>query len=231
MVCAIVGLGLMGGSFALSMKNYFDEMVGYDLNPKHIKEALRIGLINREIEFEELEKVDAQIVCGDTKVVPKGAVDKVFINTTGIGEIIYKGISAHNLEIGDSVLVSRDIAKHGSVIMSHRYGVESDIVSDCKLLWPEVETLIKNGIKIKAIRDATRGGISAVLNEWSKASNVLIELEEDKIPIDDDVIGLCEIFGFEAMDLANEGTFVLAVANEDKEKALLILKVLLLIKH
>jgi hydrogenase expression/formation protein HypE len=63
-----------------------------------------------------------------------------------------------------------------------------------------------------------------VLNEWSKASNVLIELEEDKIPIDDDVIGLCEIFGFEAMDLANEGTFVLAVANEDKEKALLILK-------
>ena len=173
---------------------------------------------------KELEKIDAKIVCGDTKVVPKGAVDKVFINTTGIGEIIYKGISAHNLETGDSVLVSRDIAKHGSVIMSHRYGVESDIVSDCKLLWPEVEALIKNGIKIKALRDATRGGISAVLNEWSKASNVLIELEEDKIPIDDDVIGLCEIFGFEAMDLANEGTFILAVANEDKEKALLILK-------
>jgi prephenate dehydrogenase len=62
MVCAIVGLGLMGGSFALSMKNYFDEMVGYDLNPKHIKEALRIGLINKEIEFKELEKVDVIIL-------------------------------------------------------------------------------------------------------------------------------------------------------------------------
>ena len=74
------------------------------------------------------------------------------------------------------------------------------------------------------MRDATRGGLSAVLNEWTEASNVGIEIEEEKIPVSDEVIGLCEIFGFEPMDLANEGTFIVAVNDKDKEKALNILK-------
>ena len=172
----------------------------------------------------ECEKVGVKIVCGDTKVVPKGTCDGIFINTTGIGEIQKEGISAHNLKEGDVILVSRDIAKHGTVIMAHRYDVETNTKSDCKLLWDEVNSLIENEINIKALRDATRGGLSAVLNEWSDASGVGIEIEEENLPIDDDVIGLCEIFGFEPMDLANEGTFVLAVSNEDKEKALEILK-------
>jgi len=172
----------------------------------------------------ECEKVGVKIVCGDTKVVPKGTCDGIFINTTGIGEIQKEGISAHNLKEGDVILVSRDIAKHGTVIMAHRYDVETNTKSDCKLLWDEVNSLIENEINIKALRDATRGGLSAVLNEWSDASGVGIEIEEKNLPIDDDVIGLCEIFGFEPMDLANEGTFVLAVSNEDKEKALEILK-------
>ncbi len=173
---------------------------------------------------DELKKINAKIVCGDTKVVPSGSVDKIFINTSGIGEIKQENISAHNLNKGDAILVSRDIGRHGTVVMAHRYGVESDIETDCKLLWDEVKALIDAGINIKALRDATRGGISAVLNEWSEASNVGIEIEEDKIPISDEVIGLCEIFGFEPMDLANEGTFILAVEDKEKEKALEILK-------
>ena len=216
----------------LSIVGTCNDLAMMGAKPKYLSCSF---IIEEGFSYEELEKIvlsqksqieniDVQIVCGDTKVVPKGAVDKLFINTTGIGEIVYPDISAHNLEVGDSILVSRDIAKHGTVIMSHRYEVETKTVSDCKLLWKEVKTLIDNGIKIKAIRDATRGGISAVLNEWSGASGISIELQEDKIPIDDDVIGLCEIFGFEPMDLANEGTFVLAVADEDKEKALKILK-------
>ena len=172
----------------------------------------------------ECEKIGVKIVCGDTKVVPKGTTDKIFINTTGIGEVKYKNISAHSLEEGDMVLVSRDIAKHGVVVMAHRYDVKTSTQSDCKLLWEEVETLIKNGINIKALRDATRGGLSAVLNEWTKTSEIAIEIEEEKIPIDDDVIGLCEIFGFEPMDLANEGTFVLVVPQNEAQKALDILK-------
>ena len=175
-------------------------------------------------QANELKKIDAKIVCGDTKVVPKGTADGIFINTTGIGEIQKDGISAHNIKEGDVIIVSRDIAKHGTVIMAHRYEVETDTKSDCKLLWDEVNDLIQNNINIKALRDATRGGLSAVLNEWSSASNIGIEIEEKNLPIDDDVIGLCEIFGFEPMDLANEGTLILAVSNEDKDKALEILK-------
>ena len=172
----------------------------------------------------ELNKIGAKIVCGDTKVVPRGAVDKIFINTTGIGEIIKDNISAHNLKIGDKILVSRDIGRHGSVVLAKRFGVDSEIKSDCKVLWDEVKALINAGIEIKAMRDATRGGLSAVLNEWAEASEVGIEIDEEKIPISDEVLGLCEIFGFEPMDLANEGTFIVAVDNKDSKKALEILK-------
>ena len=172
----------------------------------------------------ELQKVDAKIVCGDTKVVPTGSVDKIFINTSGIGKIIKENISAHNIKPKDKIIVSRDIGRHGSVVLAKRFGVDTEIKSDCKVLWDEVKALIDAGIEIKAMRDATRGGLSAVLNEWSEASNIAIEIEEEKIPISDEVSGLCEIFGFEPMDLANEGTFILAVSPDDAKKAEDILK-------
>ena len=108
--------------------------------------------------------------------------------------------------------------------MAHRYEVQTNLKSDCKVLWEEVKALIDAGIDIKAMRDATRGGLSAVLNEWAIASKVGIEIEEEKIPISDEVVGLCEIFGFEPMDLANEGTFILAVNENDAKKAKEILK-------
>ena len=199
-------------------------------------EFLSCGFIIEEgLEFEELEvivktmadelnKVGAKIVCGDTKVVPSGSVDKIFINTSGIGKVVKENISAHNLKEGDKIIVSRDIGRHGSVVMAHRYEVQTNLKSDCKVLWEEVKALIDAGIDIKALRDATRGGLSAVLNEWTIASNVAIEIEEEKIPISDEVVGLCEIFGFEPMDLANEGTFILAVNENDAKKAKEILK-------
>jgi len=191
-----------------------------------IEEGLEFKTLEEIVKSmsEELSKIGAKIVCGDTKVVPAGSVDKIFINTTGIGEIKKENISAHNLKEGDVILVSRDIGRHGSVIMSHRYEVETSAKSDCKLLWDEVNALIEAEINIKALRDATRGGISAVLNEWVNASKISIEIEEEKLPISDEVIGLCEIFGFEAMDLANEGTFVIAVDKKDALKAEEILK-------
>ena len=199
-------------------------------------EFLSCGFIIEEgLELEELEvivktmadelnKVGAKIVCGDTKVVPSGSVDKIFINTSGVGRVIKENISAHNLKEGDRIIVSRDIGRHGSVVMAHRYEVQTDLNSDCKILWEEVKALIDAGIDIKALRDATRGGLSAVLNEWAIASKVGIEIEEEKIPISDEVVGLCEIFGFEPMDLANEGTFIVAVNENDANKAKEILK-------
>lgn len=174
---------------------------------------------------DELEVNGAIIVSGDTKVVPKGAVDKIFINTTGIGEILYKGISSNNVSENDLILVSRDIGAHGATIFASREGMDMDtsLKSDCASLFPQVKALIDANIKITALRDATRGGVSAVLNEWAKQSNVCIEIEEEKIPVCDEVKGICEMLGFEALSLANEGTFVLAIAQEDAQKAIDVL--------
>lgn len=162
---------------------------------------------------EELEVSEAKIVCGDTKVVPKGAIDQIFINTSGIGEITREGISAGNLQEGDILIVSGDVGRHGAAILIERegLGVSSDLQSDCATLWPAVKALMDSGITLSAMRDATRGGLSAVLNEWAQQSHVCLEVEEASIPIDEAVQGICELFGFEAFDFANEGTFILAV--------------------
>jgi hydrogenase expression/formation protein HypE len=175
---------------------------------------------------KELEVNGAVVVSGDTKVVPKGSVDKIFINTTGIGEVQKKGISSNNITQDDLILVNRDIGCHGAAIFVAREGVEMDssLESDCDSLYPQVKALLEADIKITALRDATRGGVSAVLNEWSKQSNICIEIDEDKIPVSDEVNGICEMLGFEATSLANEGTFVLAIDKDDAEKAIEILK-------
>ena len=190
------------------------------------------GFSSRELEKivrsmkKELETNGAMVVSGDTKVVPKGSVDKLFINTTGIGEIEHKGISASALKEGMSILVSRDVGAHGATIFAAREGIELDssLQTDCASLYPEVRALMDEGINIVALRDATRGGVAAVLNEWAKSSDVCIEIEEERIPVQEQVKGICEMLGFEAVNLANEGTFVLAVAKEDEEKALDVLR-------
>ncbi len=202
--------------------------------PKYLTCSVIIeeGFSTRELEKivrsmkKELEVNGAMVVSGDTKVVPKGAVDKLFINTTGIGEVEYAGISASKLKEGMSVLVSRDVGSHGATIFAAREGIEleSNLKTDCASLYPQIKALMDAKINIVALRDATRGGVSAVLNEWAKASGVCIEVEEEKIPVQESVRGICEMLGFEAMDLANEGTFVLVVPKEDEAKALEILK-------
>ena len=190
------------------------------------------GFSTRELEKivksmkKELDINGAIVVSGDTKVVPRGSVDKLFINTTGIGEIQHKGISASSLKEGMSVLASRDVGTHGATIFAAREGIElaSTLQTDCASLYPEVKKLIDSGIKIVAMRDATRGGVSAVLNEWAKSSDVCIEVIEESIPVQEEVRGICEMLGFEAVDLANEGTFVVAVAKEDEAQALEVLQ-------
>ena len=193
-----------------------------------IEEGFEIRELEKIVKSmkEELEVNGAIVVSGDTKVVPKGAVDKIFINTTGIGEILYKGISSNNITENDLILVSRDIGAHGATIFAAREGMdlETSLKSDCASLYPQVKALIDSGIKITALRDATRGGVSAVLNEWAKQSDICIEIEEEKIPVCDEVKGICEMLGFESLSLANEGTFVLAIPNEDANKALEVLQ-------
>jgi len=201
--------------------------------PKYLTCAVIIeeGFSIRELEKivrsmkKELAMNGAIVVSGDTKVVPKGSVDKIFINTTGIGEITYKGISSNKISQNDLILVSRDIGRHGATIFAAREGIElsTTLESDCASLSEQVQALISAGVKITALRDATRGGVSAVLNEWAKQSNVCIEVKEEKVPVSEEVNGICEMLGFEALSLANEGTFVLAIPKEDAEKAIEVL--------
>ncbi len=202
--------------------------------PKYLTCSVIIeeGFSTRELEKivrsmkKELESNGAIVVSGDTKVVPRGSVDKIFINTTGIGEIQKKGISSNSISKEDVILVSRDLGRHGATIFAAREGIElsSSLESDCASLTHQVQALIEAGVKITALRDATRGGVSAVLNEWAKQSNICIEVQEDSIPVSEEVYGICEILGFEAVNLANEGTFVLAIKKEDEQKALNILQ-------
>ncbi|WP_457635659.1 hydrogenase expression/formation protein HypE [Persephonella sp.] len=175
---------------------------------------------------EEMKKTGVKIVTGDTKVVPRGSADKIFINTTGIGEVVYPGISAHNIQEGDSIIVSGTVGDHGACIMAQREGIdmEGDISSDCASLWPLIEDLINGGLTIKAMRDPTRGGLSAVLNEWAEQSDIGIEIYEEEIPVKEEVQGMCELLGLDPLSLANEGKLILAVPKEEEDKALEILK-------
>ncbi len=218
----------------LSVAGTVNDLAMMGARPLYLSAAFMIeeGLPLDELETivksmaAELEKSGAKIVCGDTKVVPRGSVDKIFINTAGIAEVLYENISALNIKEGDVLIVSRDIGAHGATVLMAREGldVSADLHSDCETLWPAVEALIKENISISAMRDATRGGLSAVLNEWAQSSHVCLELEESSVCVSDEVQGICEIFGFEAMDFANEGTFLLAVAPMHASSALEILQ-------
>ena len=201
--------------------------------PKYLTCSVIIeeGFATRELEKivrsmkKELANNGAIVVSGDTKVVPRGSVDKIFINTTGIGHIQKEGISSNKISQEDIILVSRDIGCHGATIFAAREGIElsSDLKSDCASLTHQVQALIDADVEITALRDATRGGVSAVLNEWAKQSHICIEVEEEAIPVSAEVYGICEILGFEAVNLANEGTFVLAIKKEDEAKTLEVL--------
>ncbi len=175
---------------------------------------------------EEADKTGVIVVTGDTKVVPAGKADGIFINTSGIGEILYDGLSVYNIAAGDIIIVSGNVGDHGAAVMSLREGIEMDveIESDCASLWDMIETILKGGIEVSTIRDSTRGGLAAVLNEWAMAAGVDIYVEEDKIPVNDSVRGFCELLGFEPYQLACEGRAVFAVKPEFAEKALNILK-------
>ena len=175
---------------------------------------------------DEMAKSGVKIVAGDTKVGPKGGVDGVFINTAGVGEVLKEGISAHALRQGDAIIVTNEVGNHGACILAMREELElqSDLKTDCASLWKSVEALIDADIEIHALRDATRGGVSAVLNEWAQTSNVGIHVREADIPVANEVKGMCELLGFEPYEFANEGTMLIALPQSEVAKALEVLK-------
>ncbi|MBS1998612.1 MAG: hydrogenase expression/formation protein HypE [Cyanobacteria bacterium SZAS LIN-2] len=163
------------------------------------------------------------IVTGDTKVVDRGAADKVFINTAGVGVIPQAyNVSSFNAKPGDVVLINGYIGDHGAAIVGARgdLAIENDIHSDCQPLNHLIQTLLKVCPNVHCMRDATRGGVASVLNEFAISSRVCIKLQETAIPVRTEVRGMCEILGLDPLYLANEGKVVVVLAKEDADAAL-----------
>jgi hydrogenase expression/formation protein HypE len=169
---------------------------------------------------EAADRANVRIVTGDTKVVNKGGVDGIFINTSGIGIVetdLY--LSADNLKTGDKVLISGYIGDHGIAIMSVREGLifKNPVKSDTAPLNKLVESILQTKGEIHAMRDPTRGGVASTLNEFAARSNVGILLEEDRLPIRSEVIEACEILGLDPLYVANEGKAVIIAAAGDAD--------------
>ncbi len=176
---------------------------------------------------ETAEAASVSIVTGDTKVVDKGKGDSIYINTAGIGLLASNvEISPQRIQIGDSIIINSDVARHGMAIMLAREGVafESQIESDCADLSGLVQELIAAKIDLHCMRDLTRGGLASGLLELASTAEQRFLIQEIAIPIHDDVQSACEILGFDPLYVANEACFVLFVAEEDTEKTLAILQ-------
>lgn len=173
------------------------------------------------------KKADVLIVTGDTKVVPSGAADKIFINTSGVG-FVPEGIniSGHNALPGDKIILSGTIADHGITVLTQREGMtfESPIQSDTAPLNHMVREMIGASDEIHVLRDPTRGGVGTSLNEIAAQSKVGIKIYEEALPIRDEVAGICELLGFDTLYIANEGKLLAFVGPDHAEKVLEVIK-------
>lgn len=181
-----------------------------------LEEGLPLATLERTVTSMAQAARDAgvSIVTGDTKVVPRGAVDKLFINTAGIGAIpagLHWG--AAQIGVGDVLIVSGTLGDHGATILNLRekLGLDGDLMSDCAPLTALIAPLV--GIRgVKALRDATRGGVNAVLHEFAAASHCGMEINESQLPLSPAVRGVCELLGLDALNFANEGKLLIAAS-------------------
>jgi len=186
-------------------------------------------------EFEKIlrsikkasEKAKIKIITGDTKVVPKGNCDKIFINTSGIGIYDYHcGISPAIIEEDDVIIINKSIGEHGLAVLLARenFQIDAEIFSDSRPLNIEIEKLKREISSIHCMRDVTRGGLATVLKELAESSKKNFEIFHENIPVKDEVKGVCEILGFDPLYIANEGVFVIFVKKDDAKNVLKILK-------
>ena len=163
------------------------------------------------------------IATGDTKIVPKGACDKLFVTTSGIG-VIHRGLNlgVDRAQPGDAVLVNGRLGDHGAAILAARgdLALETPIASDCAPLHRLIAALLEAAPRTRCLRDATRGGVATVLNEIAQASGVAIEIDDALIPMHEAVRGFCEILGLDPLYLANEGKIVAVVPADQCDAAL-----------
>ncbi len=194
-----------------------------------VEEGMTVELLRRiALSMAEAARVaGVAIVTGDTKVVQRGACDKIFITTTGIG-VIRPGLElgVNRVRPGDAILVNGLLGEHGAAILCARgdMALETTINSDCAALHELIDTLLAAAPDTRCIRDPTRGGIATVLNEIADASGVSIEIDENLTPLREDVRGFCELLGLDPLYLANEGKVVIAVPADQAAAALSALR-------
>jgi hydrogenase expression/formation protein HypE len=166
---------------------------------------------------------DVPVVTGDTKVVPRGAADKLFVNMTGIGRLPSGlDLGVHRVRAGDRVIVSGTLGDHGIAVLAAREELELEFSppSDTAPLFQLVQSLLQTGSDVHFLRDPTRGGVSAVLHEMSAHAKVSVLLEEQSLPLSPGVRGACEILGLDPLYIANEGKLVAIVAPKDSNRTL-----------
>lgn len=185
-----------------------------------IEEGLAIDTLRQVVQSMKVtaDQAGVQIVTGDTKVVDKGAADKLFINTAGIG-VIPAGvvIDSRAAQPGDVVVINGHVGDHGAAIADARgdMALNSTIASDCAPLNGLIDTMLAACPAIRSMRDATRGGVATVLNEFASASATCIRINETAIPVQSEVRGVCEILGLDPLYLANEGKLLAIVPAAD----------------
>ncbi|MEX5285932.1 hydrogenase expression/formation protein HypE [Selenomonas sputigena] len=198
--------------------------------PRYISCSL---ILEEGLEMEELRRVlrsmrlaadeaGVAIVTGDTKVVGKGAVDGVYINTAGLGEIEGEAMAPQRVRPGMDVVLSGTLGDHAATVMAERHGIEipQSLQSDCAPLGALASAMRRAAPSLACMRDATRGGAAAVLNEIAAAAKVGIIIEEEALPVREEVEGIAAFLGFDPLELANEGKIIAFCAPEDTEAVL-----------
>jgi hydrogenase expression/formation protein HypE len=194
-----------------------------------IEEGLPRDSLQRVVDSMAASAAQAGVylVAGDTKVVPRGAADGLFISTSGVGVIpAGRRLGGRYLTPGDSLVVSGSLGNHGVAVSMARdnLGVLADVRSDCAPLNSLVECLLAACPAVRAIRDITRGGLVAVLNEWALAASVHLQVSETDLPVEEAVRGYCELLGLDPLHLANEGKLLVAVPAAQTDQALAALR-------
>ena len=184
-------------------------------------------------ELQEIARSMAQtateagvaIATGDTKVVPRGSADRLFITTSGVGRVLVQGISGAKARAGDRVILTGSVGDHGTAVMLAREKLleGENIASDAAPLNELVMNLLTHDLPVHAMRDPTRGGVAAALNEIARQSQICLEIDEAMIPVSPGVEAACEALGLDVLQVANEGKMLIFVAPEAAETALTII--------
>lgn len=190
-----------------------------------LEEGLEVDVLRRVVASMKAaaDAAGVSIVTGDTKVVNRGAADKLFINTTGVGVIpVGVTLGARRAEPGDQILTNGFIGDHGAAIVDARgqFALQNGIVTDCQPLHGLVQAMLAAYPDIHCLRDATRGGIASVVNEFAEQSGTGMRLDEASIPLRAEVRGMCELLGLDPLYLANEGKLVAVVPRTGSEAVL-----------